>query len=323
MNIKEHILAVKAGKTHIKDIHRSLFLDPPEVAIITGSAGPLELKNLLTNAQVFSIPREIPGPKIEGHEPKMMIGLIENKRFNVSFIWIMGRAHMNEQELHDNYSDVTMVRVLASLGIKNYVISSMVGSLDVNLKPGHVCLVKDHIGSFVPNPLAGNPEYLRELSSHDRLHIPGDNLYDPGCRERLIKMVQEEEDRVRDIKGAKSKYPFVRDGDTTYTMIRGPQFETPSEAMLYGNLGSNVQGMSVVREVCAIKHIVPTANIITMCMVSNMVLTSHGSLDENGIATHNPGVSHENNLRAVKAEDKRFAQLIYDYVGNRLFEAWE
>lgn len=321
MNIKEHILAVKAGKTHMKELYRSLFLDPPEVAIITGSAGPLKLKNLLTNAQVFSIPKEIPGPKIEGHEPKMMIGLIKNERFNVSFIWIMGRAHMNEQELHDNYSDVTMVRVLASLGIKNYVISSMVGSLDVNLRPGHVCLVKDHIGSFVPNPLAGNPEYLRELSSHDSLHIPGDNLYDPGCRERLLKMVEETDGE--NMRGDECLYPEISDEEVVYTMIRGPQFETPSEAMLYGNLGSNVQGMSVVREVCAIKHIVPTANIITMCMVSNMVMASHGSLDENGITTHDPSVSHKNNLRAVKAEDERFAQLIYDYVGNRLFEAKE
>lgn len=303
-------MSVKDGATKIKKLlpdgsHEVV----PELAIITGSAGPLELKNIIKRARVYPIPEVIPGPKIEGHSPQMMIGYIDD----VSVIWVMGRAHMNEQELGDNYSDVTMVRVLASLGIKNYVISSMVGSLHVNIGPGQVCLVKDHISSFVPCPLRGNPKLIGALSSSKGLHISGGNLYTPDCRERLRKMMEGENDE--------HKYPTVFGEDVVYTMIGGPQFETPSEGILHGNLGSNVQGMSVVREVSAIKHMIPDASIITMCMVSNMVFTGFGTQDGNGITTLDPSVSHENNLRAVKEEDVRFAKLIYDYVANRLFEA--
>ena len=309
MNIQEHLMSIKDGAYNIKKLlpngwHEFL----PEVAIITGSAGPLELKNLIKISRVHPIPGNIPGPKIEGHSPQMMFGHIDDVRV----IWIMGRAHMNEQELSDNYSDVTMVRVLASLGIKNYVISSMVGSLHTDRKPGQVCLVKDHISSFVPCPLRGNPKLIGNLSPSNNLHISGENLYSTDCRERLREMIGGENDKQR--------YPAVFDEDVVYTMIGGPQFETPSEGILHGNLGSNIQGMSVVREVSAIKHMIPDANIITMCMVSNMVFTGFGSQDGNGITTLNSSVSHENNLRAVREEDGRFAKLIHDYVANRLFE---
>lgn len=123
----------------------------PEIALITGSglAGsipPLE--------QEIKIPYStIPGflqSTVPGHSGNLIFGVYKGRKLVV----MQGRFHYYEG--HPMKDLAISIRTLKMLGVQKLLVSAAVGSLDMKLKPGALCVLKDHINFMCNNPLIGN-----------------------------------------------------------------------------------------------------------------------------------------------------------------------
>ena len=182
--------------------------------------------------EVFAAPyQDIPGfpvSTVESHAGKLIIGTLEGKRVAA----LAGRFH-----LYEGYSalEVTFpIRVLAELGVKNFIFSNAAGGLDPEMEPGRVMLINDHINFTSENPLIG-----------DNIEVWGERfpdmsqVYDPDFLELTRKVARE--------KGL-SIYEGV------YVGLKGPSMETPAETRMLRLFGADAVGMSTVLEVIAARH---------------------------------------------------------------------
>ena len=123
----------------------------PDLAIITGSGlanaiPPLEKK--------ITIPYvDIPGflhSTVQGHTGNLIFGIYKGVKIAV----MQGRFHYYEGH---SIKDISIaIRVLKFLGTETLLLSAAVGSLDKNLPPGSMLILKDHINFMGTNSLLGN-----------------------------------------------------------------------------------------------------------------------------------------------------------------------
>ena len=118
--------------------------------------------------------------------------------------------------------------------VMTLIVTNAAGSLNENLRPGDIVLIKDHINFMGTNPLIGkNYEELGE-------RFPSMN--EPYSH-RLIKLAEE----------IAQEYDFVvKTG--VYTGLSGPSLETLAECKMFAALGSDLVGMSTVPEVIVAVH---------------------------------------------------------------------
>lgn len=178
----------------------------------------------------------IPYEKIPGfvsstapsHKGQLVAGTLKN----IKIVILQGRFHF-----YEGYSMEQIIfptRVFKALGIENLIVTNASGSLNIDMKPGDIVMLKDHINFMGTNPLIGkNNEELgpRFVSMHDTY-----------CREYREKINQYA--RKRDIK--------IQEG--VYIAVSGPSFETISECKFFATIGADVVGMSTVPEVIAAIH---------------------------------------------------------------------
>src|SRR3954451_8570729 len=125
----------------------------PDVAIVLGS-GLGDFANRLTGATTLaydSLPHW-PAAKVIGHEGKLVVGTLAGKRVAA----LSGRAHFYEG--HDLRTVTFAARVMGRLGIKVLILTNAAGGINVNLKPGTLMVVDDHINLLGSNPLVGPNE---------------------------------------------------------------------------------------------------------------------------------------------------------------------
>lgn len=287
----EHLKKFNNGLYWIK---KELGQEAPPVAIITGSSGPLELKDYFNSKTL--IERDLSQgtftlPRVEGHLPCIYKGEIEN----TLSVWVPGRTHFNEHG--DAHDTVMMVRVLAQWGCRKFIITNLSGALDLGRHPvGSVCLVSDHIPFKGCNPLMGNPEILKQISGSSHRHLGMVDVYSKRIRSEVLSLKEIGNDES-------GLYPDIR-LDAVYGMNCGPEFEGLAEkrdAIAKGIL--DLFGMSTVPEVQALAQMrteMPDIEICALSMVSNEVAAF--------------SLSHEQNLKAIKKESPKFARLIADLV---------
>lgn len=210
----------------------------PEAAVVLGSglgafADSLDKKIIIPYA-------DIPGWPVStapGHAGRLVLGYCAGK-----FIAVMqGRVHYYEGRSMEEV--VFPVRVLGGMGVKFYVATNAVGSVDFSLNPGDITLIYDHINWMGANPLRGpdtaewNPRFPDMTYAYDRSLM--------GLAERSA---------------LKEGIP-VKKG--VYIAFSGPSYETPAEIRMARILGASVVGMSTVPEVI-------TANAMGMrvCCIS-------------------------------------------------------
>merc|ERR1712156_147334 len=131
------------------------------------------------------------------------------------------------------------IRVLRLLGIKGLIITNAAGGINPSFKVGDIMVINDHINlmSFVGiNPLCG----------------PNEERFGP----RFFSL-----DRTYDYKWkkiAKTTATNMGFGDRVkegvYTMLGGPNFETPAELRMLKLCGVDAVGMSTVHEATTAKH---------------------------------------------------------------------
>lgn len=195
----------------------------PAIGIVLGS-GLGGFADALTGASELpyeEIPH-FPRSSVVGHKGRLLAGTFEG----VPLYVMAGRVHA-----YEGYPAADVVfptRVLATLGVKNLVLTNAAGAVNTAFKPGELMLITDHINLTGLNPLVG-PE-LPELGQR---FTDLSAAYDPKLAETCDQAARRIGLNLR--KGV-------------YASFLGPSFETPAEIRMVRTLGADAVGMSTVLE---------------------------------------------------------------------------
>lgn len=195
--------------------------DPIEAALVLGS-GLSDIGSMLTESVTipFSDLKGFPQGGVSGHGKDLIIGEMSGKRIAV----LTGRQHYYE---HGNAAAMRpALETMAELGAKALLLTNAAGSLDMEIRPGELMLLNDHINYAGMNPLIGEQT--------DRRFVNMVDAYDPELRAASHAIA------------ARLDIP-LREG--VYLWYSGPSFETPAEIRMAIALGANAVGMSTAPEV--------------------------------------------------------------------------
>lgn len=215
------LAAIKEAVSFIREkIHET-----PDTAIILGTGlgkivDHLEVEQVVDYA---SIPH-FPVSTVEGHEGKLISGLLGEKRVLV----MQGRFHYYEG--YDMKEVIFPIRVMKLLGIKTLIVSNAAGGMNPDFEIGDIMVITDHI-CLMPNPLIGahDPEFGARFPDMSQ-------AYDPELLQKAQSLSR------------KLQIP-IREG--CYVGVSGPTLETPMEYQYLRIIGGDAVGMSTVPEVIA------------------------------------------------------------------------
>lgn len=248
----------------------------PNTALILGSGlGQLadEIKDpvIINYSEIEGFPRST----VAGHSGKLICGHLENREV----LCLQGRFHLYEGHVPQTINMI--IKVLQTLGIKELIVTNAAGSLDLDLAPGSLMLIKDHINLSGTNPLIG--------ANDDRYgpRFPGlADAYNTEIRTRIKHLA------------ARENIP-LKEG--VYLMVMGPNFETAAEIKAFRILGADAVGMSTVPEVISAVH-------SGMKVLGLSVITNYGT----GMSNIQP--SHEETLREGEKAAADLTRLLKAYL---------
>ena len=202
----------------------------PRIAIILGS-GMGDVAKSIKNA--ITIPySELPGfsiSTVHGHAGNVVIGSLNG----VDVACLQGRVHFYEGGPAS--AVMAPINTLKRLGCQVLLNTAAVGSLQLEVGPGSVVVVNDHINFQGLNPLVGIND------KRFGLRFPSlQGAYDPI----LIDILHSANKAI--------KLEPMTEG--VYCSCLGPSFETPAEIRMFKVLGADVIGMSLVAEIIAARH---------------------------------------------------------------------
>lgn len=203
---------------------------PPDVAIVLGS-GLGEFASRLTEAVAIpygDIPHW-PGATVIGHEGRLVVGTLAGKRVAA----LAGRAHFYEG--HDLRTVTFATRVIGRLGVKTIILTNAAGGInDVDLAPGMLMVMDDHLNLLGSNPLVG----------------PNEEAF--GVR--FPDMTEVYSKRLRALADTVARAQGLRIGHGVYVAVHGPSYETPAEIRFLRAIGADAVGMSTVPEAIVARH---------------------------------------------------------------------
>ncbi len=197
----------------------------PDTAIILGSG----LGKIVDQLQVEhvvdyeSIPH-FPVSTVEGHEGKLISGLLGEKRVLV----MQGRFHFYEG--YEMQEVIFPIRVMKFLGIETLIVSNAAGGMNPDFEIGDIMVINDHI-CLMPNPLLGkhDPEFGARFPDMSQ-------TYDSGLLQKVRILSQELQIPIH---------------EGCYVGVTGPTLETPKEYQYMRIIGGDAVGMSTVPEAIA------------------------------------------------------------------------
>ena len=203
--------------------------DFPKTAIVLGS-GLGRFASALSGATTIPF-GDIPGfsrSTVIGHSGNLIAGEMEGQRIAV----MQGRIHAYEG--HGGPAIATPIRILKRLGVERLILTNACGGLRLEMAPGTLVLIEDHINFSQFNPLIGPND-----DSFGPRFPDMTDPYDPELRAKLEH-------------AARQSGVAVKKG--VYIFALGPNFETAAEIRMYGKLGADVVGMSTVPECLVARH---------------------------------------------------------------------
>ena len=235
----------------------------PEIALITGSglAGaipPLEKEIKIPYASIPGFLRST----VPGHTGRIIVVML-------------GRFHYYEG--HPMKELAISIRTLKMLGVEKLLVSAAVGSMDTKLRPGALCVLKDHINFMCNNPLIGNHD-----DTFGPMFFDLSEAYDKTMRKTTL---------------AAAKKCGITAGEGVYLATTGPNFETPSEIQMFKKWGATVVGMSVVPEVLVARQC--GILVLGLAWVSNM-----------GCGIEKKPLSHAQTISETKKIEGKFKKLL-------------
>ena len=201
----------------------------PEVAVVLGSglgdfAG--QLKDAVSIA--YGDLPHWPAAKVIGHDGRLVIGTLAGKRVAA----LAGRAHFYEG--HDLRTVTFATRVIGRLGVKILILTNAAGGINVDLAPGMLMVMDDHINLLGSNPLVGPNE--------DQFGV------------RFPDMSEVYSRRLRGLADTVARAQGLRIGHGIYVAVHGPSYETPAEIRFFRTIGADAVGMSTVPEAIVARH---------------------------------------------------------------------
>ncbi len=169
-----------------------------------------------------------PVSTVQSHQSRLYLGYFHG----LPVAALAGRFHY-----YEGYSmqQVTFpVRVLRQLGVEQLVISNAAGSVNPDIRPGHLVFVRDHINLHVENPLRGRNDDRLGPRFPDML-----TAYDRRLNARALEIAAEHD---------------IPAWEGVYLGLQGPNLETPAEYRMAHILGADLVGMSTIPEVLAARH---------------------------------------------------------------------
>lgn len=214
----------------------------PLTAIILGSGlgdltGELERPVEISYADLESFPKTT----VSGHGGKLVGGIFMGR----PVLMLAGRAHYYEQGNAGAMRPV--LETLQDLGIKTLILTNAAGAIDLEMVPGSLMLIEDHINFAGINPLFGEPS--------DARFVGRTQAYDRDLQQAFLKAA------------ASAKEQLHRG---IYMWFSGPSFETPAEIRMARILGAQAIGMSTVPEVIL-------ARFFNMRVAAISVITNHAA----------------------------------------------
>jgi purine-nucleoside phosphorylase len=207
--------------------------------------------------------REIPGfvsSTAQGHVGSLVAGKIEG----VPVLAMQGRVHY-----YEGYSleEVTFpVRTFKLLGVDTLVLTNAAGGIDVQLSPGALMIISDHLNLMGVNPLRG----------------PNDERFGPRFPDLTEVYARELQELV--IEESKALGITLRRG--IYAALAGPSYETPAEIHMLRAFGADAVGMSTVPEAIVARHM--GLKVLGISCITNMAagisesLINHDEVMETG-----------------------------------------
>jgi purine-nucleoside phosphorylase len=157
-------------------------------------------------------------------------------------------AILKGRALYHETRDLAAMRVpletLKLLGAEGVLLVNFAGSTRLDVTPGTLVAVKDHINLTGQNPL------LQEINENRATDMQG--AYDVMMRERFVLAAQGAGRRV---------------SEGIYMWFPGPSFETPAEIHAARTLGADLVGMSLVPEVIIARHV--GLRVLALSMVTS------------------------------------------------------
>jgi len=252
----------------------------PRVGIVTGSGlgSALDAVKAAARLPYGAIPG-FPISTVPGHAGQLLLGELAGK----PVACLNGRVHAYEG--HPLPALRLPLRSLRALGCASVVLVSTVGSINPEIKPGRLVLVRDHINVTGFNPLSG----ANDPAVGPRFPTMVD-AYDPALRARARRA------------GSKAGLDLA-EGIMVHNT--GPSFETPAEIRAQRLLGGDLVGMSMAVETVIARHC--GLKVLGIAVVTNM-----GA----GMTDHPP--SHEETLAGAAAAAGDLARLFA-----ALLETWD
>lgn len=257
---------------HAARIIRARMKVEPRVAVVLGSG-------LGSFADEFEEPVSIPYQEIpgfgrstaQGHAGQLVIGKIEQ----VPLLAMKGRLHH-----YEGYSmeEVTFpVRTFKLLGLKTLILTNASGGINVQLVPGTLMVITDHLNLMSANPLRG----------------PNDERFGPRFPDMSAVYSPELQEIV--MEEAREINLDIRRG--VYAALAGPSYETPAEIHLMRNFGADAVGMSTVPEAIVARHM--DMEVLGISCITNLAA---GVSDE--------PINHEDVMATGARVSATFAQLL-------------
>ncbi len=234
----------------------------PKIGIILGSglggvAEAIENPVIIPYEEIEGFPRST----VSGHAGRLVVGKLNG----VDVLCMQGRVHFYEG--HPPAALALVIRSYKKLGIEKLILTNASGSLNIDMGPGSLMIISDHINLSGCNPLVGPNDETVGPRFPDMTYA-----YDPELRQKLLKTAEQEGINMR---------------SGVYLMTSGPNFETPAEIRMFRILGADAVGMSTVSETLCGVH-------CGMKVVGVSVITNYGAGMVADRQTHDETIAQAN-----------------------------
>ena len=212
----------------------------PRIAVVLGS-GWAELTEHIDGAQriPYAELEGFPVATVAGHSGELWMGRIGGREVAV----MSGRRHVYESG--DVQGMKEPLASLRALGCEVLVQTNAAGSLRLEMGPGSLMLISDHINLSQRTPLIG----------------------DVGS-DRFVDMTNAYDADLRVMAHAVAARSGVTLHEGVYAWNLGPQFETPAEIRMFQLLGANAVGMSTVPETILARR--AGMRVLAISLLTNM-----------------------------------------------------
>lgn len=179
---------------------------------------------------------------IPGHKGEFVFGFLED----VPVMCMNGRVHLYEGATPEQL--VAPIRLMKKLGCVSVILTNASGSLHRDWLPGALVLIKDQI-NFTGVSILRGPN----METYGPRFVSMENAYDPALRQLFHQ-------------AAETLNLKLQEG--VYFGVMGPQYETPAEIKMYGQLGGDMVGMSTAHEVIAARH--AGLRVVGLTLITNL-----------------------------------------------------